>query len=77
MKTFNNPIHQKEYTNEHGEKMTMIVDRNCVMWIHHEDCNKDFERATKFNYILNKGEVNAIQEFAEEAEKKVKELFGE
>ena len=74
MKTFKNPIHKKEYTNEFGEKMTMVVDRNCVMWIHHEDCNKDFERATQFNYILNKGEVDAIQDFAEESEKIVKNL---
>lgn len=75
MKQFKDPINKKEFTNGYGEKMTMVVDRNCIMWIHHEDCNKDFEKATQFNYILNKEEVDAIQSFAEESEKIVKKLM--
>ena len=73
MKKFKNPIHRKEFTNKFGEKMTMVMSANCSVWIHHEDCNKDFEKVGEgFNYILDRDEMNAITEFMAECDVLVK-----
>jgi lipopolysaccharide biosynthesis protein len=69
MKRFKNPIHKKEFTNKFYEKMTMVMTRNSTIWIHHEDCNEDFEKLGEtFNYILDSDEVNAINDFIDECE---------
>lgn len=75
MKTFKNPINRKEFTNKFGEKMTMVMSANCSVWIHHEDCNKDFEKlGEKFNYVLDKDEIDAITQFIAESQNIIKNM---
>lgn len=51
-----------EHVNFHGEKMTLIMDKNYQCWFKHEDCNDKFENIknldTKkgFKYVLSKEE---------------------
>ena len=70
MKTFENPRNIKEFVNQFGETMTMVMSDNSTLWIYHNDCNKDFEKLDKFylKYVLDKEEQIAIIEFVEECE---------
>ncbi len=68
------PKHKKEFVNTHGEKMTMIMSVDNNIWIHHNDCNDDFESASIFllKYILDTDEKKALNEFMTECENKLK-----
>ena len=69
MKYFRTPLHRKEFVNKFGEKMTMVMTKNTTIWIHHEDCNKDFEKFDEdFDYIMDKDERDAISTFIDECE---------
>ena len=70
MKYFKNPIHRKEFVNQYGETMNMVMSANSTIWIHHDDCNEDFENINIFGlkFILNVEEQNAITNFAKECE---------
>ena len=70
MKQFKNPINRKEFVNQYGETMTMVMSANATIWIHHTDCNEDFEKLSIFGieFILNTEEQNAITEFVKECE---------
>lgn len=80
MKEFKNPINRKEFVNQYGETMTMVMSANATIWIHHSDCNDDFEKLIIFSlkYILNSEEQNAINEFVKECgniiDKMIKDL---
>ena len=65
MKNFIDPINRKEFVNEFGETMTLVMSSDLTVWIHHNDCNDDFETADIFcsEYILNSLEQRAIIEF--------------
>ena len=54
-----------EFVNEYGERMTMIVDADNKTWVHHTDCNKDFELLETFGhtYILNHSEIRILNSF--------------
>ena len=68
MKNFKNAIHKKTFENGFGEVMTMVMTDKGSVWIHHEDCNEDFEEFGKtFNYTLDKDERDAIMDFVNEA----------
>jgi hypothetical protein len=68
MKVFKNPLNKKEFVNQYGETMTMVMSSDANMWIHHNDCNEDFEKLSIFttNFILNAEELLAITEFVKE-----------
>jgi hypothetical protein len=70
MKHFKNPIHREEFVNQYGETMNMVMSANSTIWIHHNDCNEDFENINTFGlkFILNVEEQNAITNFAKECE---------
>lgn len=75
-KRFKNPLNKKEFTNRYGEKMTMVASANGSIWIHHEDCNEDFEKiGGAFNYILNDEEKTAIETFVKETQEIVDKMF--
>ena len=80
MKEFKNPINRKEFVNQYGETMTMVMSANATIWVHHSDCNDDFEKLIIFGlkYILNSEEQNAINEFVKECgniiDKMIKDL---
>ncbi len=59
MKVFKNPLNKKEFVNQYGETMTMVMSSDANMWIHHNDCNEDFEKLSIFttNFILNAEEL--------------------
>jgi hypothetical protein len=65
-----NPKHKKEFINGYGEKMTMILCVDNNMFIHHNDCNDDFEKASIFmlKYILDDKEKKALNDFFTECE---------
>jgi hypothetical protein len=75
MKIFKRPIITKEFTNKFGEKMTMVMTHKLNLWIHHEDCNNDFEKMDDFNYILNGEEIDAISSFIDECHDFLNDLF--
>jgi hypothetical protein len=54
-----------EFVNEYGERMTMIVDSDNKIWVHHTDCNEDFELLETFGntYILNHSEIRILNSF--------------
>jgi hypothetical protein len=68
MKYFKNPLNRKEFVNQYGETMVMVMSANATIWVHHDDCNEDFENLTLFivKYILNVEEKKAITEFIKE-----------
>ena len=68
MKYFKNPLNRKEFVNQYGETMVMVMSANATIWVHHDDCNEDFENLTLFivKYILNVEEQKAITEFMKE-----------
>lgn len=70
MKHFKNPIHRTEFVNQYGETMSIVMSANSSVWIHHDDCNEDFENISTFslNFILNVEEQNAITTFIKECE---------
>ena len=54
-----------EFVNEYGERMTMIVDSDNKTWVHHTDCNEDFELLETFGhtYILTTSEMRILNSF--------------
>jgi hypothetical protein len=54
-----------EFVNEYGERMTMVVDSDNKTWVHHTDCNEDFELLEKFGttYILTTSEMRILNSF--------------
>ena len=68
MKYFKNPLNRKEFVNQYGETMVMVMSANSSIWVHHDDCNEDFENLNLFivKYILNVEEQKAITEFMKE-----------
>ena len=68
MKYFKNPLSRKEFVNQYGETMVMVMSANTTIWVHHDDCNEDFENLNLFivKYILNVEEQKAITEFMKE-----------
>ena len=68
MKTFKNFINRKEFINEFGEKMILVMSEDLSIWVHHNDCNKDFETLDYFssNYIINREETLVIINFIQE-----------
>lgn len=54
-----------EFVNEYGERMTMIVDADNKTWVHHTDCNEDFELLETFGhtYILTTSERRILNSF--------------
>jgi hypothetical protein len=68
MKNFKNAIHKKTFENGFGEVMTMVMTDKGSIWIHHEDCNEDFEKFDEnFKYVLDKDEREALISFVDEA----------
>ncbi len=76
MKVFKNPLNRKEFVNQYGETMTMVMSADASMWVHHNDCNEDFEKLSIFtiNFILNAEELVAITEFVKECENILKKM---
>jgi|APCry1669188970_1035186.scaffolds.fasta_scaffold150281_2 hypothetical protein len=70
MKDFKNPINRKEFVNQYGETMVMVMSANATIWVQHNDCNEDFEKLTIFSlkFILNAEELIAITGFVKECE---------
>lgn len=65
-------ILKTEYTNPHGEKMTLIMRKDDSLWFKHQDCNGDFENfkdlvkgknSKNFKYVLTKDEQVVILNF--------------
>jgi hypothetical protein len=65
MKNIDSVKLKAEFVNEYGERMTMIVDSDSKIWVHHTDCNEDFEMLETFGhtYILNQSEFKALNSF--------------
>ena len=42
MKYFKNPLNRKEFVNQYGETMVMVMSANSSIWVHHDDCNEFF-----------------------------------
>ncbi len=76
MKEFKNPINRKEFVNQYGETMVMVMSANATIWVHHNDCNEDFEKLIIFSlkFILNEEEKIAITEFVKECENILKKM---
>jgi len=73
-KTFDNPILENRYVTIFGETIRMVMDEDYEIYIHHDDCTKDFIKVKDFNFITNKDEKEAIVNFIETSTKLVKEL---
>ncbi len=70
MQEFNNPINKKEFINEFGETMILVMSNNAEIWVHHNDCNNDYEKLNIFmlKYVLNSNEQKIIFDFIKECE---------
>jgi len=77
MKKFKNPINRKEFVNQYGETMVMVMSANATIWVHHNDCNEDFEKFNIFalNFILNAEEQIAIAGFVKECENIIEKMI--
>jgi hypothetical protein len=65
MKDFPKAKFKSEYRNDFGETMKMVVDSDDKIWIHHDDCNADYEELKNFKYILNDSEITVLGGFIE------------
>ena len=52
----------------------MVMDEDYEIYIHHDDCTKDFIKAKDFDFIIHEAEKIAIVNFIETSTKLVKEL---
>jgi len=73
-KTFDNPILEDKYVNIFGETIRMVMDEDYEIYIHHDDCTKDFIMVKDFDFIIHEAEKIAIVNFIETSTKLVKEL---
>ena len=75
MKVFRKPIKTKEFVNQYGETMNLVMSASGIIWVHHNDCNKDYEKLNIFivKYIINAEEQNAIAGFIKECYKIIDE----
>ena len=67
MKTFPKAKLKTEFINDFGETMKLVVDSDDHIWVHHDDCNEDYEELKNFKYILNDSEIAVITGFIEMA----------
>ena len=76
MKKFIKPIATKEVVNQYGEIMNLVMSASGIIWVHHNDCNEDYEKLHIFivKYILNAEEKNAIDGFIKECTKIIDEM---
>ena len=76
MKIFKNPINRKEFVNQYGETMNLVMSASGIIWVHHNDCNEDYEKLNIFmlKYILNKEEQEVIMDFITECSKIINEI---
>jgi hypothetical protein len=62
-----------EHVNVHGEKMTLVLDKDNSLWFKHDDCNTKFESFNKlqvkgnFKYVLSKEEQIVFKGFVDMA----------
>jgi hypothetical protein len=54
MKKFIKPIATKEVINQYGETMNLVMSASGIIWVHHNDCNEDYEKLNIYivKYIL-------------------------
>lgn len=76
MKVFIKPINTKEFVNQHGETMKLLMSASGCIWIYHNDCNEDYERINIFmlKYILNQEEQKVVMDFIDECNKIIDEI---
>jgi hypothetical protein len=67
MKDFSNVRLKTEFVNDFGETMKLVVDSNNRIWVHHNDCNNDYQELKNFEYILNGSEIAVMLGFVEAA----------
>ena len=67
MKDFPKAKFKSEYRNDFGETMKMVVDSDNSIWVHHDDCNADYEELKNFKYILNDSEIIVLSTFIDTA----------